>query len=92
MIHIKQVCVQLPAAAVNVTLLAFAPERHGAVRHAVAAPLLPAKWPATNPLHTAAVVARWERQIDGRTQDHYTDPAMHTMRAASIIMLSYDLE
>jgi len=87
MIHIKQVCVQLPAAAVNVTLLAFAPERH-----AVAAPLLPAKWPATNPLHTAAVVARWERQTDGRTQDHYTDPAMHTMRAASIIMLSYDLE
>jgi len=59
MIHIKQVCVQLPAVAVNVTLLTFAPERH-----AVAAPLLPAKWPATNPLHTAAVVARWERQTD----------------------------
>jgi len=36
----KQVCVQPPTAAGNVTLLAFAADRCAAVRRAAAAPLL----------------------------------------------------
>jgi len=53
----KPVCVQLPTAAVNVTLLASAAERRG--RPAAAAVnryLTPARRSAANPPHAAAAV------------------------------------
>ena len=43
----KQVCVQLPTSADNVTLLVFAADRRPAVRRAAAAPLLRLSGPPT---------------------------------------------
>jgi len=101
--QLKQVCVQPPPSAVSVTLPAFAAERRaaaglllsaGACCTTIAArlqlhiDLLHAGCSAANPPHAAAAVDRWDRQIDRRTLDRYTDPAPHTMRtAASIIRI-----
>jgi len=101
--QLKQVCVQPSPSAVNVTLPAFAAERRAAAglllrasaccttiaaRLQLHIDLLHAGRSAANPPHAAAAVDRWDRQIDRRTLDRYTDPAPHTMRtAASIIRI-----
>ena len=91
--RIKQVCVDSPPSALNMTLPASAAERrhlqHGARSVPVAVDrcfLLAGRSAATPP---AAVPAgdRWYRQTDrrtdGRTPDRYIVPAAHTMRAVS---------
>ena len=74
----KQVCVQPPPSAVNVTLLAFAAKRrcllHGArsVPAAIDRYLLPAGRLAANPSHAAVAVSRWDRHTDGQTDGRPT--------------------
>ena len=68
--YFHQVCVQLPTSAVNVTLLAFAAERHAAARSCgavaagclAAATDLPTQSSAANPPHAAD--RRTDRQMD----------------------------
>ena len=89
-----QVFVQLSTPVVNVTLLAFAADRHAAVRRSVPAAvdryLLPAGRPAANPLHASAALDKWyipgrrtDRRTDGRTPVRYIDSIPRTMRAVA---------
>ena len=79
----KQVCVQPPTSAKNVTLLAFAAERRAAERRAAACaavhryipPVGPA---AANPPHAATVEQDGtDRRTNGRTQYRYIYPAAY---------------
>ena len=85
-----QVFVQLSTPVVNVTLLAFAADRHAAVRRSVPAAvdryLLLAGRPAANPLHASAALDKWYipgRRTDGRTPVRYIDSIPRTMRAVA---------
>ena len=70
----KQLRVQLPTSADNVTLLAFADERPAAA--AVDRYLLPVGPTAANPTaHAAAAIDKWDRQTDRPTPYRYADPA-----------------
>jgi len=39
---------------------------------------------AANPPHAAVAVDRWDRQMDRRTLERFTDPAPHTVRVVSV--------
>jgi len=73
-----------------VTLLAFATERRGDVRHAAAEPggRRYRSWPArrahsSNPRHAAAAVDSWDRQTDRHRTVTWSLP--HTMMNAAYI-------
>ena len=46
--------------------------------------LLPAWCSAANPPAAVAAVDQCDRQLDRRKLDHFTDPVLHTVQAASI--------
>jgi len=84
-----QVFVQLSTPVVNVTLLAFAADRHAAVRRSVPAAvdryLLPAGRPAANPLHASAALDKWYipgRRTDRRTERRTDTRPLHRLHSA----------
>ena len=90
-----RVCVQPRTAAVNVTLLTAAADRRAAVHHAVAVLLLLGAGRLSINISCPQGTQQQIRHMllqqlidgtDGRTPDHYIDPALHTMRAVSIIL------
>jgi len=81
--------VQPPPSAVNVTLPAFAAEAecrcllHGARSAPAAIDRCSARRALSRKLAAHCCCCRSMGQTDGQTRDCYTDPAPHTMRAAS---------
>ena len=90
----EQVCFQLLTSTVNVMLPTFAAEprcsaiaaEHRRPQHTTAIDryLLPAWCSAANPPAAVAAVDQCDRQLDRRKLDHFTDPVLHTVQAASI--------
>jgi len=92
----KQVRVQLPTSAVNVTLLAFAAEHRAAALLLLGARRSPLSIDISCPhgaqqqtchmlWSTDDTDTQTNRRMDGRTLDRYIDPALHTMRPVSRI-------
>jgi len=82
---VKQVRVQPLPSALNVTLPAFAAQRRRLQSIDISCP--PAGCSAANPTHVAAVVNRWDRQMDGRTDArtfHRPCSAYYTGKGTSV--------